>query len=395
MGFAPKNAEPTPERRPLVTDQARIYRLLQQHLDQQPVGFPAVWSRADLRVLRRMFTPEEAKVARHLSYQPTPTDVIVERASPEFSAEQTGRLLDSMFRRGAIGWKARGGVGHWYVLPVIVGMYEAQDGDPTPDFLAAFDAYTKTLGFGASLLAASPPQMRTIPINQSIPVEHNVATYDQIRALVEESRGPFVVLKCVCRQRMALKSKPCKQTSRLETCLGFRDMAAMILRRGHGREVTRDEVLAILRQNEADGLVLQPANARHPEFICSCCGCCCGMLSLQKSLPHPVDFWTSNFRAEVDGAVCAHCGKCVSRCQVNAVTLPRSQGPARINSSRCIGCGLCVSTCPSQAVHLSRRVPETIPPETDEDLYAEIAAKKKGPWARRRMLAKVVLGMRQ
>jgi hypothetical protein len=44
---------------------------------------------------------------------------------------------------------------------------------------------------------------------------------------------------------------------------------------------------------------------------------------------------------------------------------------------------------------LKKRVPETIPPETDEDLYAEIAAKKKGPWARRRMLAKVVLGMRQ
>jgi len=68
---------------------------------------------------------------------------------------------------------------------------------------------------------------------------------------------------------------------------------------------------------------------------------------------------------------------------------------ARINASRCIGCGLCVSTCPSRAVHLRKRVPETIPPEREEDLYAEIAAKKKGPWARRRMLAKVVLGMRQ
>jgi ferredoxin len=378
-----------------MADQDRIYRLLQQHLDQQPVGFPATWSRADLRFLRRMFTPEEAKVALHLSYQPIPTDMIIERTSPEFSVEQTGRLLDSMLRKGSVGWKKKNGVDHWHVLPMVIGMYEAQDGEPTPDFLADADAYMKTLGYGASMLAVSPPQMRTIPINQSIPVEHNIATYDQIRAIVEESHGPFVVLKCICRQRMALKNKPCKQTSRLETCLAFHDMAAMVLRRDHGREVTRDEVLAILRQNEDDGLVLQPANARHPEFVCSCCGCCCGMLSMQKSLPHPVDFWTSNFLAEVDGAVCSHCGKCVSRCQVNAVTLPRAKGPARINASRCIGCGLCVSTCPSQAVHLSKRVPETIPPETEEDLYAEIAAKKKGAWARRRMLAKVVLGMRQ
>ncbi len=378
-----------------MADQDRIYRLLQQHLDQQPVGFPATWSRADLRFLRRMFTPDEAKVALHLSSQPAPGDAIVERTSAEFSAGQTGELLNSMFRKGSVGWKEKGGVDHWYVLPMVVGMFEAQDGEPTPDFLADADAYMKTLGYGASLLAVSPPQMRTIPINQSIPVEHNVATYDQIRALVDQSRGPFVVLNCICRQRMALKNKRCKQTSRLETCLAFDDMAAMVLRRDHGREVTRDEVLAILRQNEDDGLVLQPANARHPEFVCSCCGCCCGMLSMQKMLPHPVDFWTSNFRAEVDSAVCSHCGKCVSRCQVNAVTLPRAKGPARINASRCIGCGLCVSTCPSQAVHLSKRVPETIPPETEEDLYAEIAAKKKGSWARRRMLAKVVLGMRQ
>ena len=378
-----------------MADQDRIYRLLQQHLDQQPVGFPATWSRADLRFLRRMFTREEAKVALHLSYQPAPTDMIIERASPEFSAVQTGRLLDSMLRKGSVGWKKKDGVDHWYVLPMVVGMYEAQDGEPTPDFLADADAYMKTLGYGASMLAVSPPQMRTIPINQSIPVEHNIATYDQIRALVEEARGPFAVLNCICRQRMALKNKPCKQTSRLETCLAFDNMAAMVLRRGHGREVTRDEVLAILRQNEDDGLVLQPANAQHPEFVCSCCGCCCGMLSMQKMLPHPVDFWTSNFLAEVDSAVCSHCGKCVSRCQVNAVTLPRAKGPARINASRCIGCGLCVSTCPSQAVHLGKRVPETIPPQTEEDLYAEIAAKKKTPWARRRMLAKVVLGMRQ
>jgi ferredoxin len=378
-----------------VADQDQIYRRLQQHLDQQPVGFPATWSHADLRFLRRMFTPDEAKVTLHLSHQPAPENAIVEQTAAEFSAGQTRELLNSMFKKGSVGWKEKGGVDHWYVLPMVVGMFEAQDGEPTPDFLADADAYMKTLGYGASLLAVSPPQMRTIPINQSIPVEHNVATYDQIRALVEESRGPFVVIKCICRQRMALKRKPCKQTTRLETCLGFRDMAAMLLRRGHGREVTRDEVLAILRQNEDDGLVLQPANARHPEFVCSCCGCCCGMLSMQKLLPHPVDFWTSNFRAEVDSAVCSHCGKCVSRCQVNAVTLPRAKGPARINASRCIGCGLCISTCPSQAVHLSKRVPETIPPETEEDLYAEIAAKKKGPWARRRMLAKVVLGMRQ
>lgn len=377
-------------------DSHRIYRLLQRHLDQQPVGFPATWRRADIRFLQRMFTPDEAKVALHLSYQPTPEDAIIERTASEFPGKETKRLLERMFAKGAIGWKKRDDVSHWYVQPMVIGIYEAQAGEPTADFIAAADAYMKTLAFGKSLLAVSPPQMRTIPINKSIPVEHGIATYDQIRAIVEESPGPFVVLKCICRQRMMLKEKPCQKTSRLETCLAFGDMAAMVLRRNLGREVSRAQVLAILQQNEDDGLVLQPANTRKPDFVCSCCGCCCGMLSLQKSLPHPVDFWTCNFSAEINVQLCAHCGKCVSRCQVDAVTLPRSKkGPARINLSRCIGCGLCVSTCPSDAVRLVKREAETIPPATSEELNDEIAAKKKRPWARRRMFAKVVLGMRQ
>ncbi len=261
--------------------------------------------------------------------------------------------------------------------------------------------YMSSMSFGASLLAVSPPQMRTIPVNQSIPVEHNVATYDQIRALVAEARGPFVVLKCICRQHRALKNRPCKQTSRLETCLAMDDMAAMVARRNHGREVSREEALAILHQNEDDGLVLQPANARRPEFVCSCCGCCCGMLSLQKMLPHPLDFWTSSFRAEIDGSTCKSCGKCVSRCQVGGVELAapkgrtRSKSPARINPSRCIGCGLCVTTCPSHSLRLTQRIPETIPPESEDELQAQIAARKKTPWQRRRMMAKVLLRMRQ
>ena len=374
---------------------AQIYRRLQQHLDRQPVGFPASWSRADLRFLRRMFTPDEARLALHLTYQPAPTAVIVERTAPEFSAEQTGRLLESMFQKGAIAWKDQGGVSHWYVIPLVVGMYESQDGELTADFLAEAEPYLNSLSYGASLLAVSPPQMRTIPINQSIPVEHGVASYDQIRAIVRESSGPFVVLKCICRQRRVLQNQPCRQTSRLETCLTFGHTAAMVLRRHHGREVTREELLAILQRNEDEGLVLQPANARHPEFVCSCCGCCCGMLSLQKSLPHPLDFWTSNFRAEIDASVCRHCGKCVSRCQVNAVSLPRRKGPAKINLNRCIGCGLCVVTCPSHALRLTRRIPETLPPAGEEDLFTAIAVRKKTPWARRRMMAKVLLGMRQ
>lgn len=372
-----------------------IYRLLQQHLDRQAVGFPAAGAGADLRLLKRLFSADEARLALHLNYKPTKAKQVSESAGPEFSPEQTVGLLNSMFSKGAIGWRIKDGADHWYLMPLLIGMYEAQDGEPSVEFLDDAESYMRTLSFGKSFLSVKPSQMRTIPINKSINVEHHVATYDQVRALVQDSPGPFVVLKCICRQGKALRNMPCAKTSREETCLGLGNMAAMVLRRNHGREVTRDEVLAILQQNEDDGLVLQPANSQQPEFVCSCCGCCCGMLSFQKFLPHPNDFWSSNFCAEVAAEVCSHCGTCVSRCQVNAVALTGPEGEAEVNTSRCIGCGLCVPTCPSEAVRLKKKTAETAPPMDEEELYDEIMANKEGAIKRLRMLLKVALKMKQ
>ncbi len=372
-------------------DDENSYRLLQQHLDKQAVGFPTVGSGADIRLLKRLFTPDEAKLALYLSYKPAAGALIVERAAAEFSPEQVNRLLESMFQKGAIGWKRKDGVDHWQVLPLLIGMYEAQDGVPTLEFLDDADAYMKTLSFGKSFLTVKPSQMRTIPINRSISAEHPVASYDQIRDLVQASPGPFVVLPCICRKSSAMRGKTCSKTAREETCLAFGDMAAMVLRRNHGRQLTRDEVIEILEKNEEDGLVLQPANARKPEFLCSCCGCCCGMLAYQKFLPRPVDFWASNFIAEVSSDACALCGTCVDRCQVGAITLDGPSGEARVNRNRCIGCGLCVPTCPSKAVALRKKDAETIPPADEQALCDEIKDNRVGAVKQWKMLMNAAL----
>ncbi len=358
-----------------------IYRLLQRHLNQQPIGFPAALLGSDIRVLRRLFTPDEAKVALHLSYKPAPTDQIAAKAAPQFSSGQTKALLESMFGKGSIGWNEQDKMDHWFLLPLVVGMYEAaQDGDAVPEFLDDAFAYMNTVSFGKAFINARPSQMRTIPINKSLPVSHPVATYNRIREIIQNAPGPFVALPCICREKMAVRGKPCTKTSRKETCFAMNDVGAMVLRRGHGREVNRDEAIELFRQSEADGLVLQPGNAEQPDFVCSCCGCCCGMLAYQKFLPNPVDFWTSQYQAAVDQAACKKCGNCVSRCQVNAVTLAGPDGRAAVNRSRCIGCGLCVPTCPAKAISLKEKPQETPLPKNEEALYDEIMKNRKSEW---------------
>ena len=48
-----------------------------------------------------------------------------------------------------------------------------------------------------------------------------------------------------------------------------------------------------------------------------------------------------------------------------------------VDLKRCIGCGLCVPTCTEKAIHLVRKDSETVPPETDQDLFDTILADKK------------------
>jgi Na+-translocating ferredoxin:NAD+ oxidoreductase subunit B len=280
-------------------------------------------------------------------------------------------------------------------MSMVIGMYESQAGEPTQDFLNDAYKYMKTMSYGRSFIAVTPPQMRTIPINQSISAEHHIATYDDVRSIVKNLPGPFVALKCICRVSKEMQGQPCTQTSREETCLAFNDMAAGLIRRKRGREVSRDETLEILRKNEEDGLVLQPANAQNPEFICSCCGCCCGMLQMNKMLPYPVEFWATNYFAQVVKDECSGCGVCVSRCQVNAIKLDDSKGVITINTDRCIGCGLCVPTCPSNAISLKKKAVDTIPPADEEALYEEVKKNKRGRLAEWVMMIKIMMGKRQ
>ena len=373
----------------------KIYRQLQRHLDRQPVGFPAVRSGADLRVLERLFTEDEARLALHLTYRPVSTLNVVKKVQSHFPGVDLGCMLEEMFMKGSIARKERDNEVFWSLMPLVVGMYESQDGRPSIKFLKDAGAYMNTLAYGKSLLSAKPSQMRTIPINKSIPAGHYVAPYDEVRSIIGSAAGPFVVLPCICRKGAKLRRKPCVKTSREETCMAFGSMADMVLRRKHGREISREEAVAIAARNEEDGLVFQPSGVKSPEFVCSCCGCCCGMLGMQKKLPHPVDFWTSSFYVQVSGEKCAGCGKCVERCQVDAISIPGRKQSAVVNLSRCIGCGLCVSTCSPGALRLVEKREKSPLPEDEEGLFEEIMKNKKNILSEWLMMLKVMLGMRQ
>jgi H+/Na+-translocating ferredoxin:NAD+ oxidoreductase subunit B len=357
----------------------QVYIRLQKHLDNQAVGFPATKTGVEIRILKHIFSPEEAEIASFLSYRFEPLQVIYSRVEHLVeSLEELEKILDRILKKGGIESKIKNGKKHYCNTPFVVGMYEFQLDRLTPEFVKDFNDYTSDRKFGVEFLSTELPQMRTIPVARSIRPQYNVSTFDEVTTLLQQAEEPFVIIECICRKKKSIEGTPCKVTDRKETCLAIGDMARMTLANDVGRKITRDEAMSIIEQNQNEGLVLQPSNSKRAEFICSCCGCCCGMLAIHKILPKPLDFWATNFHAVVDKNTCNGCGSCEKSCQVSAVSVSEKGQYAVVNPDRCLGCGLCVSNCPTESISLLKKPIEIIPPQTREELIDIIMDRKKG-----------------
>jgi ferredoxin len=103
-----------------------IYRALQRHLDRMPVPFPATGSGVELSILRRLFSPEDARLALCLSAIPEPVATIHRRAGKTMARAALAAALDGMSGHGLIQRvPARRGV-MYGKSPLVVGFYETQ-----------------------------------------------------------------------------------------------------------------------------------------------------------------------------------------------------------------------------------------------------------------------------
>ena len=340
-----------------------------------PVGFPATKSGVELRLLKFMFTPEQAQIALTLDYRFKTAKQIYEGVKEwGISLVELETKLEEMADRGNT--MAKKAKGEWIYanIPFAIGMYELQETRLTPEFLGDTNEYIQE-SFGMAYLSTKVPQSRIIPVGKSITAEHRIGTYDELRVIIEKAGDRIRIGECICRKAMQMAGQPCKLTTRNETCMGFRDFADALGRTGWGRSITKEEALKIAEKNEEEGLILQPANEEDPQFICSCCGDCCGILKAAKAVPRPVDVLASNFYAQVNPDLCQGCSTCVDRCQMQAIQLKNEN--AAINLDRCVGCGLCVPTCPAEAIHLAKKEKQRIPPKDMDALYESIMTHKR------------------
>ena len=350
-----------------------VYYRVAHVLDTLPNGFPSSESGVEIRLLKKIFTPEQADLFcdMRLSFE-TAEQISIRTGRP---LEDLEEMLISMGDAGQLFAIQLGEQWFFKMLPWVFGIYEFQLSRLDRELAELNEEYGPV--FVRQFYKSKPQLMQVLPIEEEISVQQEALPYERVSAIIEHGQS-FRVSDCICKKEQGLVGKPCDRP--VQVCLAIAPVAGIFENSPHGRVITRDEAYDLLRQSEESGLVHLTGNVQNGHiYICNCCKCCCGVLRSINELGIPAaDVVNSHYYAAIDTEECISCGVCLDeRCQVGAIE--EAENTYRIIQQRCIGCGLCISTCPTRAIHLIHKDTDKreIPPIT-EDAWFEEKGRKRG-----------------
>lgn len=347
-----------------------VYQALRERLDDMAVGFPSTESGVEIRILKKLFSEAEAELFVKLRPIPESPQDIAERLAmePISLADQ----LEEMAQKGLLFRLRKGENVRYAAVPYVVGIFEFQLNRMDEAFAKDHEEYFEA-AFGKSIQGFQTPVLRTVPIDRQLVVDYPVAPFEDVLEIID-NQEKIAIAPCVCRTTKDLAGEHCEKP--LENCFSFGSHAAYYVENGMGRYITKDEAKEIIIANEKAGLVMQPFNSQKTGGMCSCCGCCCGVLRGIKTQPKPAEAVKSNYYATVDEDECTACETCIERCQMDAIEM--ADDIASIDLDRCIGCGLCITTCPTEALSLVMKDPDHQydVPKSGGETYIRIATER-------------------
>jgi ferredoxin len=360
------------------------YRSLQRRLDRNVTGAPE--SPAFTRILKLLYSPEEAELATHLPSRPTPLDVLARRLG--LHPEQLCETLTGMAQRGLVLDFERGGRHYFMLPPVVIGLYEftfmrTRDDLPMAELARLFEEYMrKDDRFVRSVFRGKTQVGRSLVREEALPEGDHTEILDWERAsrIVSSARAVGVSL-CACRHEASHLGKACDRPQ--ETCLTLGYMAEALIRNGFARPITNAEAMRIIGECKELGLAQTADNVQsRVTYICNCCGCCCGMMQSIKGFGLRHAIVTSNWITEVDLSRCKGCGKCAEACPVEAVHIAEEAGAngkrrwAVRDEGLCLGCGVCYSVCKQGAIRMKPRPKRVFTPEKAFDRVVSMAIER-------------------
>jgi len=333
------------------------YRRLSRSLDGLPNRFPPASNGSDLRLLAKLFTPEEAELAAELLPDVEPPGEIARRLGRV--PAPTLAILKEMSQKGLITFgKTSQGRPGFGLRPFVVGIYEAHLDRMDAELARLFEDYFQK-AFGRAL-EVQPLVHRVIPLGVSVKSNLAVRPFESVSTLIDNAQA-WGVLDCICRVQKALIGQPCNHP--VDVCMALSSTPDAFAGGTVVRPLTRAEAYQTLKRAAEAGLVhCVSNNQRDTWYICNCCTCSCGVLRGMKELGIANVVAHSGFINQVEEDLCTACGLCVSNCQFEALSL---EDTARVAEIRCAGCGVCVQFCPEGALGLVARLETSEPPQDE------------------------------
>jgi len=349
------------------------YALLTDRLNRFPQGAPP--SQTLYQILKLLFSEREAALVADLPIKPF-TAAEASRIW-KLSEAEAHRVLDDLAGRAILLDTLHPDGYQTYVLPPpMAGFFEFSM------MRVRTDVDQKVLGelfyqylnveedFIRSLLTRGETQLGRAFVNEAVLSNENalhVLDYERASEVIRTASHIGVGI-CYCRHKMAHMGRDCAASK--DICLTFNGCADSLIRHGAARGVDVAEGMDLLQAAYDQGLVQFGENVqRRVAFICNCCGCCCEAMIAARRFAVLNPIHTSRFLPQVNADTCTGCGKCVSACPVEAMTLVSANDPhqsvrkmARLNQSLCLGCGVCVRACRAGSLTLTERSERIITP---------------------------------
>ncbi|MGQ9653783.1 MAG: hypothetical protein ACUVXD_06935 [Thermodesulfobacteriota bacterium] len=171
-----------------------VYEKLQEHLDGLPMGFPKTSSGVEMAILKKIFDPDEAEMATHLTPLPETLDAFSKRTGIE--QKRAEDLLERMARKGQIFRMRRGTETLYSAASFVPGIWEYQLRSLDRELAEMVEQYFEQ-ALGKVLTTAKIPVFRVLPVEENLSMEMQVMPYHRVKEMAS-SQKTIAVAHCLC-----------------------------------------------------------------------------------------------------------------------------------------------------------------------------------------------------
>ncbi|HNX23402.1 MAG TPA: 4Fe-4S ferredoxin, partial [Spirochaetota bacterium] len=186
-----------------------IYLKLRERLDTYSFGFPATQSGVEITLLKKLFSESDAEFFLNLSQKLESAEDIASRLN--LPSDKIKERLEEMSGRGLLFRQESDGKCRYGAIPFMHGIAEFQVRRIDKELSSLLGRYFEE-GFNKNIADNAELFLRVIPVQKYIDIEHHIASYNDVSAILDKV-DVIAVTDCLCRKQKKFTGAGCSRPS--------------------------------------------------------------------------------------------------------------------------------------------------------------------------------------